>query len=338
MTIRQYSTYFPLWLPVKKRSQIVSDMLAARRYARLTSMLTCEWRAQCCALEGPGNNIKAMLFTAARMGLPVFEKSDDDWQSVNAEVLVDLANRRLNDSSFKVAQDYLSLDKFLKFTMNYSGLHPKSPRLRFKWAGIFGEIDVDALHEYISSASHLFASMRNRFERRINDTRYVFATKRKCPLPAFETNDLREANDETLALVIDWLLSKNVDRWSLAGARQPDFGLGYPHNSPRDRRDRCARLKGWLIETMLGETSEELYNRLLQLTKDAEANIREHKPYFGTCWGETPTEAAFRRYDIPEPQATQLLQLLEEYDEAQRPRQPEPLPESLGRDDGTEVR
>jgi len=319
MTIRPYSTYFPLWLPVKKRSQIVSDMLAGRRYARLASMLTCERKEQCYNLKGPGNNILAMLFAAARMDLPVFEKSNDEWQSVNAEVLVDLASRRLKDDSFEFDRKYLSLGKFLKFTMTYNGMHPKSHRLRFKWAGIFGELDVDALQKYIASNSHLFASMRNRFERRINDPRYVFATKRKCPLPAFEANALREANDETMALVIDWLLYTHVDRWSLSGARQPDFGLGYQRNCPRDRRARCARLKGWLIESMLGETTEELHNRLLQLAEDAEVNIREHNPYFGACWGETPAEAAFRWCNIPEPQATQLVQLIEEQDALQRP-------------------
>lgn len=315
MIIRQYSTYFPLWLPVKRRQEIVGEFMRNHRVSRLASALTGESRDVIPWTYEPVSDLFAMLCAAARMSLPVLEQSDDDWQLRNAAVLVEIAQKRINDSHYRQARAYVSLGEFLSFSMQIEDMHKKSSRLRFKWIGVFGQIDIEALHTYVSSASHLYACLRNAFERRISDPRYVFATKRHCSPPC-TLDDYQNMNSETMALVIDWLLNSHVDHWSFQGVRQPSFAYMSTPGSAQGHRSRGALLKPWIIGAMV-KRDGDVYQQLQQITVDAVKQLQAGRAYIYRGWDESYAQAAFRQKDIPEPQRTQLLKLIEEQDALQ---------------------
>lgn len=273
-----------------------------------------------------------LLIAAARMGLPVMELPDKTWQELNAEVLIDECMRTLRRSTVMVNHSEISVPDYLKLQIDFCGIRPKTRRLKFQWASVYVQLDTDALYEYVHTT--LSASTRvdisRIFNRRIQDKRYVFATHTKCSIP--ESPDAyQQMNDETFALMFDWLMHFAVDRWIVSTSRYQDF-TSYSNDCPKSRRSKGASLKPWLVDLPFEDSDEfERFNAL------ASETIREitkrHLPVLYRA-GRSLGPGTLLTHDIPAEQVTKLMKLLEEHDEVQGPRQPEPLPESMGCDDG----
>ena len=278
--------------------------------------------------------IADLLVAAARMGLPVLELSNDDWQRLNAEVLIDECKRTLKRNTIRQNQEDVSNMQYFGLDIDFMGLRPCSKRLKFQWAAVYVQMDVEVLYNYVTSviSSGSRAGISRLFNRRIADPRYIFATNAKCQVPQ-KLEDYQNMNDETFSLMFDWLMFYLVDRWTVNSSRLQDFSP-YRGDSAKEHRSRGSRLKSWLIELPFSEGAE--FEQFYALAKEATREITKRVTPVLYNMGRSLGSETMLTHSIPEEQVNKLLKLLEAHDEAQGPRQPEPLPESMGRDDGSE--
>lgn len=304
--IKDFLTYFPLWMPVKSRQRVLTDTRGSYWAGRLIQLMLSSPQGDYPGIVDSGDCVKLrrsnreyLMYAFAKDNPEAFVESEEDWQLAMANRLMEalkksLYNENARNTSWK---DMLGLE------LELTHMHKPSARLRFHWCEIQGSIDTVKLWTFLDSRQH---SLESLYIKRWADKRYGFATKKTCPIP--HSVDALDAMDPfSLGIPLEIPMRQIMGRWNILCARDMSgstiHARAYTDSEAMGGlliRNAMHLKQPFILADMPGTVQADLLDKLVVETMNQVSSLKE--PYQWT-W---PT------FHLPATVRAELLKLTEE--------------------------